>query len=223
MILLKKSANNNLRIKVAFDSLLKTFGHQNWWPGDSPWAIAVGAVLTQNTNWNNVEKAIINLKRRALLSPQSMLDASHEQLSNAIYPSGFFNLKTRRLQALLKWWTENTSDTGKLKQTNILTKDLRNSLLAINGIGKETADSIILYSFNRPVFVIDAYTRRIAARHLGISADINYDAMQNIFMENLPEDVQLYNEYHALMVYNAKHHCGKNYCKNSCPLHNDKT
>ncbi|MCF6176395.1 MAG: endonuclease III domain-containing protein [Victivallaceae bacterium] len=221
VILSVKLANNNPRIKAAFDTLLTTFGHQHWWPGDSPWEIAVGAVLTQNTNWNNVEKAIANLKNHALLSPQLILSAPSGQLSDAIRPSGFFNLKTQRLHALATWWLENVMDDNTLKQTDMLTGKLRNSLLEVNGIGPETADSIILYAFNRPVFVIDAYTRRMASRHLNIPADIDYNAMQHIFMRNLPEDVQLYNEYHALIVYNAKYHCRKQTCDKTCPLHQE--
>lgn len=223
MILSVKSTNNQLRLKEAFDIMLTAFGHQHWWPGDCPWEIATGAVLTQNTNWVNVEKAIANLKFDALLAPQSMLTASHEQLAAAIRPSGYFNLKTKRLRALLTWWVEHVSDDGILKQTDISTEVLRNSLLAVHGIGMETADSILLYAFNRPVFVIDAYTRRMASRHFGIPADIHYETMQNIFMNNLPKDVKLYNEFHALIVFNAKHHCGKNSCNISCPLHDYKT
>jgi endonuclease III related protein len=219
MISSAKSANNNPRIKAVFDILLTTFGHQHWWPGDSPWEIAVGAVLTQNTNWNNVEKAIANLKNHVLLSPKLILSAPSEQLSDAIRPSGFFNLKTQRLHALAAWWLDNVMNDDTLQQTDVLTGKLRNSLLEVNGIGPETADSIILYAFNRPVFVIDAYTRRMASRHLNIPADIDYNTMQNIFMRNLPEDVQLYNEYHALIVYNAKYHCHKQTCDKTCPLH----
>jgi endonuclease-3 related protein len=219
MTSLIKLANKNSRINLAFELLLKTFGHQHWWPGDSPWEIATGAVLTQNTNWNNVEQAISNLKRYALLSPQLTIDTSTEILAEAIRPSGFFNLKTGRLKNLANWWLDNVNSNNQLKKTTISTNELRQQLLEINGIGPETADSIILYAFNRPIFVIDTYTRRMASRHLDIPMDIEYSKMQNIFMRHLPKDPQLYNEYHALIVYNAKHYCKKNSCNISCPLH----
>ena len=219
MISLIKLANKNRRINIAFELLLKTFGHQHWWPGDSPWEVATGAVLTQNTNWNNVEKAISNLKRYALLSPELTIDTPSEILANAIRPSGFFNLKTARLKNLASWWLNNVKNNNQLKKTTISTNELRQQLLEINGIGPETADSIMLYAFNKPVFVIDAYTRRMASRHLNIPVAIDYTEIQNIFMRNLPEDPQLYNEYHALIVYNAKYHCKKNNCNISCPLH----
>ena len=218
MISLAKSANKNSCIKVAFELLLKTFGHQYWWPGDSPWEVATGAVLTQNTNWSNVEKAIANLKHHALLSPQLTLDVSPEKLATAIHPSGFFNLKTSRLKNLAQWWIDNVKKNNQLKKTDTSTGELRDQLLEINGIGPETADSIILYAFNRPIFVIDAYTRRMASRHLDIPADMDYDTMQNIFTSSLPKNAQLYNEYHALIVYNSKHNCHKQACNDSCPL-----
>ncbi len=215
-----KSANKYPQIKVAFELLLSTFGHQYWWPGDSPWEISVGAVLTQNTNWNNVEQAIANLKHRALLSPKLILDATTEDVAVAIRPSGFFNLKTARLKNLAKWWLDNVKNDNQLINSSISTNQLRDQLLAINGIGPETADSIILYAFNIPTFVIDAYTRRMVSRHLDMPPDINYNTLQNIFISNLPESTQLYNEYHALIVYNSKYHCKKNSCSTSCPLHN---
>lgn len=218
MITSIKSATKYPEIKVAFDILLSTFGHQFWWPGDSPWEIALGTVLTQSTNWHNVEQAIDNLKCNDLLSPQLTLLTPHEQLAKAIRPSGFFNLKTQRLQALATWWLDYVTSDNNLSQPDISTAELRNSLLKINGIGPETADSIMLYAFNRPIFVIDAYTRRFASRHLNIPANIEYDTMQNIFMENLPKEVKIYNEYHALIVYNAKYHCHKRTCNKSCPL-----
>ena len=217
MALWIKSANSN-QFRAAFDLLFHTFGRQHWWPADSPWEVAVGAVLTQNTSWVNVEYAINNLKQLKLLSPKAVADVSDQLLSEAIRPSGFFNLKTQRLRALTDWWLQNVSAAGSLKNCDITTAELRLNLLAIKGIGPETADSIILYAFGRPVFVIDAYTRRIAYRHLNIPSTFDYEALQKIFMDNLPEDAQLFNEYHALLVQNAKRYCGKRSCQPECPL-----
>ncbi len=217
MVLWTKSANNN-RFRVAFDVLFNAFGRQHWWPGDSPWEVAVGAVLTQNTNWKNVEYAIRNLKQLKLLSPVAIATASDQLLGEAIRPSGFFNLKRQRLRALGDWWLNNVDTAGRLKNKDITTAELRHDLLEIKGVGPETADSIILYAFDRPIFVIDAYTRRIASRHLDMPSTLDYGTLQKMFMDNLPKDAQLFNEYHALLVYNAKHYCGKRSCQSGCPL-----
>jgi endonuclease-3 related protein len=206
------------RIQQTFDVLFEAFGEQFWWPGDSPWEIAVGAVLTQNTSWTNVEKAIDNLKAIDCLDPHKTLQLPIPELEKAIYPSGFFRMKTQRLRAFTAWWLENVNDESKLKPSNRTVENWRNNLLQVNGVGPETADSILLYAFDLPVFVIDAYTRRIASRHLGIASDISYNELQKIFMDNLSHDPAVYKEYHALLVHNAKNYCRKNECLTGCPL-----
>jgi endonuclease-3 related protein len=165
----------------------------------------VGAILTQNTAWLNVEKAIINLKQASALSVEAILDSSHEQLAEWIKPSGYLNIKAKRLRNFCQWYVEQGGyDVLKRLKTNIL----RERLLTVNGVGPETADSIILYAFSRKVFVIDAYTRRIFSR-LGISdADIDYESLRGVFEKALSEEpVKVFNEYHALIVMHAKDVC----------------
>jgi endonuclease-3 related protein len=177
----------------------------------------IGAILTQNTNWRNVTKAIDNIKKAGLLEPRRLLN-NRTKIATLIRPSGFYNLKAERLHAFLTYYVQNyngTTETFKTKNT----ETLREELLAISGIGRETADSILLYAFNRPVFVIDVYTRRIFSRHHIIDYDMPYEDIRTQFETNLPKDVQLYNEYHALLVKLGKEYCKKNepLCT-TCPL-----
>lgn len=188
------------------------YGPQDWWPGDTQWEVCVGAVLTQNTNWKNVEKAILNLKKARLLGkgegtgrpdyyPKKLLNTPIEDLANLIKPSGFFNIKTKRLLSVTHWWLQKTKDDIPI------TKDidrLRESLLEVKGIGPETADSILLYCFDLPSFVIDAYTKRICSIYLNTPIDINYHELQAIFMNSLSLDHKLFNEFHALLVQLGK-------------------
>lgn len=208
----------NKSIVNGFDALLACYGQQRWWPGDSPWEICAGAVLTQNTNWSNVEKAIALLKAAGALSPEAALDRPVAELEALLLPSGFFRIKARRLRNVAAWWVENVHGT-KLKR-ELPATEWRTQLLAVNGVGPETADSILLYCFDLPVFVIDAYTRRLAARHFGVSQAISYSALQQIFTESLPRSPAMFNEYHALLVRNAKERCRKNLCSDNCPLRN---
>ena len=179
----------------------------------------VGAILTQNTSWSNVEKAIVNLKKAGLLTSASvMAKADTAKLSRLIRQAGFYNLKTRRLKNLLAF----LSDRYDFKLSNVSrvkTDDLKAQLLGVNGIGPETCDSILLYAFNKPVFVIDAYTRRVFSRHRMLPRECSYDKAQNIFMSNLPHDRRLYNEFHALIVRLAKDFCKTKPNCAKCPLY----
>ena len=199
-----------------YDVLYETYGPQHWWPGDTPWEICVGAVLTQNTNWGNVEKAIANLKNSNDLLPEKIMAMPDSELEDAIRPSGYFRIKTQRLKNVTRWWLDNVIS-DRLSSSKGLAF-WRRSILEVKGVGPETADSILLYSFSLPTFVIDAYTRRIMARHCGTPEDIDYHEIQGLFMENLPNDYKLFNEYHALFVMMAKNDCRKNSCSEKCPL-----
>ena len=205
------------QLKQIYDLLIERFGPQDWWPGDTPFEVIVGAILTQNTNWTNVEKAIANLKKAKVLSPDKLHRLDIKKLAELIRPAGYFNIKAARLKNFINWFFENYS--GKLKNLEgIPTADLRQQLLSIKGVGPETADSILLYALNRLVFVVDAYTARIASRHHLIEKDADYHQIQEVFESNLPNDVELFNEYHALLV-----RLGKDFCRPAprceiCPL-----
>jgi len=200
-----------------YNRLYSFYGPQYWWPGESPFEIAVGAILTQNTNWSNVEKAIKNLKDADLLSAKALHELSIRKLASLIRPAGYFNIKAKRLKSFIDFLIENYNGSmEEMKKEN--TEALRRKLLNIHGIGPETADSILLYALDKPVFVIDAYTRRILSRHRIIDYNSSYDEYQMLFHKELDEDVQLFNEYHALFV-----RLGKDYCKptplcEKCPL-----
>ncbi|WP_457574880.1 endonuclease III domain-containing protein [Desulfolithobacter sp.] len=198
-------------LKEIYTSLLDHFGPQNWWPGDTPFEVMVGAVLTQNTNWQNVEKAIANLKEAGVMSFEAMAALDRERLAGYIRPAGYYNIKAGRLQNLFAHITDNWD--GDLEYFLSLPRErLREELLAVKGIGPETADSIILYAAAQPVFVIDAYTHRILSRHGLVDGSFGYYELQELFMDNLEEDVALFNEYHALLV-----RVGKEFCKKSRP------
>ncbi|NOZ68916.1 MAG: endonuclease III domain-containing protein [Deferribacteres bacterium] len=214
----KKAAINQGTILMdIFNRLYGFFGPQNWWPGETPFEIAVGAVLTQNTNWGNVEKAIKNLKRNGKLSAKALHEMPQEELASLIKPAGYFNIKAKRLKHFLSFLAVNYK--GSMKR---LGKEdlhaLRKSLLDVNGIGPETADSILLYALGKPVFVIDAYTKRVLQRHGLVPEQATYHDMQSLFHENLPPDVDLFNEYHALFVVLGKHYCRPKPQCGGCPL-----
>jgi endonuclease III related protein len=201
-------------IRQVYRKLLRAHGPQDWWPGDSKFEIMVGALLTQNTAWTNVEKAIANLKRANALSPQALLDAPPRRLAGWLRPSGYFNVKARRLKALCRWLVEQG---GIRKLSAMSTSQLRDALLAVHGIGPETADDILLYAFDRPVFVIDAYTRRIFGR-LGVADGAeDYEVLRNMFETRLGPDISVFNEYHALIVAHGKDVCRpKPRCERCC-------
>jgi endonuclease-3 related protein len=191
-----------------YRSLFQVYGPQHWWPGDTPFEVLVGAVLTQNTSWVNVEKAIANLKRERLLIFSRMISVAPEKLARLLRPSGYFNIKAKRLRHLLLFIHTRYSDSlTKMFETDAAL--LRRQLLEVNGIGPETADSILLYAGEKPFFVVDAYTKRIFSRQGLIAGCEDYPAVQALFMENLPPDTRLYNEYHALIVRLGKEHCKK--------------
>ncbi len=188
--------------------LLDAYGAQDWWPGDSPFEIIVGAILTQATSWTNVDKALDNLKGGGLLSPEALRDIPIDDLALIIRPSGYFNVKARRLKAFIDYlWEAHDGDIEAMLASDGVA--LRKQLLAINGIGEETADDILLYAANRPFFVIDAYTRRIMER-VGVGEGIrlrSYTDWQRLFHDALPSDVDIFNQYHALLVQHGKDIC----------------
>lgn len=201
-----------------YHKLYSVFGPQGWWPAQTPLEVIVGAILTQNTSWQNVERAIGNLKKSGVLSFEKMQRLSNKRLARLIRPAGYYNVKAKRLKNFLEFLKKNYA--GRLKQMTLKSAPaLRAELLSINGIGPETADSILLYAFEKPVFVVDAYTRRIFSRHGLVSATIDYDGLQRFFVRSLPTSRKIFNEYHALLV-----RLGKEYCKKAamrcqeCPL-----
>jgi len=192
------------------------YGELHWWPADSPFEIMVGAVLTQRTSWSNVERAITNLRKARIDSPRSLLALSMTELEGLVRPSGTYRQKASRLRALFSLVEERAG--GDLKAfLDIPQSQLRVELLCVKGIGPETADSILLYAAGRPVFVVDAYTRRILQR-LGVDAGRSYDDMASWFMEGLPDDVAIYNNLHAMLVVLAKEHCRTRPRCPGCPL-----
>lgn len=197
--------------------MYRSIGPLHWWPADSPFEVIIGAILTQNTAWTNVEKAITALKEKNLLHPRRLYAIREKTLAGAIRSSGFFNLKAKRIRSFLRFlFRHYQGDLARMfaEETPIL----REQLLRINGLGPETADSILLYAGEKPVFVVDAYTRRILLRHRLISEDAGYEEIQKLFLENLASDVRLFNEYHALIVYVGKHFCRPVQNCGPCPL-----
>jgi endonuclease-3 related protein len=199
--------------------LYEAFGPQHWWPGETRFEIITGAILTQNTSWTNVEKAIKNLNNADCLTPEKLHRLNHQQLAELIRPAGYYNIKAKRLKNFSDWLFENyDGDLAALERID--TQRLRAELLTIKGIGFETADSILLYAFARPVFVVDAYTARIAVRHGLLEPDADYEQLKYLFESNLPQDTQLYNEYHALLVRLGKDFCRPKARCAGCPLEN---
>ena len=202
-----------------YHRLINYYGPQHWWPAQEPFEVIVGAILTQSAAWLNVEKAIANLKEAKALSPQALRRSSLPEIAILIHPCGYYNAKALKLKSLAHWLGEYYEDNLSKLFANS-TDQLRQQLLSVHGIGEETADSIILYAANKPIFVIDAYTRRIISR-IGIAPDSNsYAAYQALFMDNLPADAGLFNEYHALLVYSGKNVCRKRPLCQQCCLHN---
>ncbi len=197
--------------------LLSEFGPQNWWPAETELEMMIGAVLTQNTAWNNAERAIQNLKNKNLLSVNSLYEMSPDILAEYIKPAGYYNLKAKRLKSLVRLIKEGF-DGNIEKLFSLDTESLRKSLLSVNGIGMETADSIVLYGAGRSVFVVDAYTYRILARHGLIYEEAGYEDIQVFFMDNLDNDAELFKEFHALIVKAGKEFCKKKPLCSQCPL-----
>ncbi len=228
------------RLQEIYEILLSTMGPSSWWPAYSPLEVVLGAVLTQNTQWGNVEKALGNLQQHGILqitaknntvaemvtrtdlqSGQRLLDMPFDELAELLRPVGFFKLKTTRLRCVLEYFQNRCDfDLQKLADdTSVDTEDLREELLSLNGVGPETADSILLYALQRPSFVVDAYTIRLLGRHALLPEAANYERVRAMFMYHLPQDTQLYNEYHALIVRVCKQFCtAKRPACMYCPL-----
>ena len=205
------------KLALMYKKLYACFGPQHWWPGETPFEVAVGAILTQNTNWYNVEKAIANLKSDKVLNPRALHDMSHERLASLIRPAGYFNIKAKRLKNFIGLLINKYHGSmSKMKREDL--SSVRKKLLSVNGIGPETADSIILYALEKPVFVIDAYTKRVLSRHNILEHDASYDAFQELFHSKLRKDISLFNEYHALFVRLAKENCRTKPLCTGCPL-----
>ncbi len=202
-----------------YHQLMTRYGSQHWWPAQEPFEVIVGAILTQSAAWGNVEKAIANLKSAEALSPKALRRLSLSEVAALIRPCGYYNAKALKLRSFAHWLGEHfNDDLGKLFASDI--NYLRQGLLSIYGIGQETADSIILYAAGKPIFVIDAYTRRIINR-IGLTPVSNsYSAYQTLFMNTLPADVRLFNEYHALLVCLAKDVCRSRPLCQRCCLNN---
>lgn len=227
MVLTGPNSEPGHTLRVLFEVLHSHYGPQHWWPGDSVFEIMVGAVLTQNTAWTNVEHAIGNLKSHDLLFLDAIGRLDREKLAQLIRPAGYFNVKAQRLHNLCEFLQ---AQGGEASLSRMADGPLRESLLGVNGVGPETADDIMLYAFERPVFVIDAYTRRLFSRIGLITGDESYEKLRSFFESNLESNVALFNEYHALIVRHAKHICTRrpgcfkccikqrcDYFRGSCP------
>ena len=201
-----------------YQRLLDAFGPQHWWPGDSPFEVMVGAILTQNTAWKNVERAIDNLREAGVLSPQRIHSLHQEELAELIQPAGYFRVKARRLKNLVDFLFDRYDGSLEALFATRLPA-LREQLLAVSGIGPETADSILLYAGGLPTFVVDTYTARVLKRHGWIEPEADYHSIKDHFESGLEDDVQLYNEYHALLVCVGKDYCRKAPKCDACPLH----
>lgn len=205
------------RMEGMFTELLNHFGPQHWWPGETEMEVIVGAILTQNTNWKNVEKAILNLKEKGLLTANQLNALSVSDLAQLIRPAGYYNIKAKRLKNLIDLLRERYHlDLSRLLTEK--TDTLRQELLSVNGIGPETADTILLYAAHRPVFVVDAYTHRILRRHGMTDEQTDYHELQSLFMDHLPDDPSLFNEFHALIVKAGKEYCRRKPLCHLCPL-----
>ncbi|HEX7474565.1 MAG TPA: endonuclease [Dehalococcoidales bacterium] len=200
-----------------YDRLFARYGPQRWWPAEEPFEVIMGAILTQSAAWTNVEKSIQALKKAGVLSPEGLRRLPQSELAGLIHPCGYYNAKAAKLKAFVHWFGQNYDDSLE-KMFTPDTPSLRAQLLEVHGVGEETADSILLYAGNKPVFVIDAYTRRVIDRHLIEPNKKKYSDYQRLFMDNLPADTKVFNEYHALMVAVGKNHCRKNKprCEECC-------
>jgi endonuclease-3 related protein len=195
---------HGLDLGRVYERLLAHHGRQDWWPAETAFEVMIGAVLTQNTAWANVERALRGLRRELPLTPEALTEVSAQRLAELIRPAGYFNVKARRLQAFC---AELIAAGGEDALSRLETGALRRWLLAIHGVGPETADDILLYAFGRPVFVVDAYTRRLFQRLGMIDGDEPYERIRARFEQALRADAALYNEYHALIVQHGKHPC----------------
>ncbi len=203
--------------REVLDTLLDALGPQKWWPGESPFEVMAGAVLVQNTAWKNVERAIANLRDAAVMEPHALYALPLGELEELIRPAGYFRLKAKRLRNLVGYVVEQYD--GSLdSMRRVDASQLRKELLGVNGVGPETADSILLYALNKPVMVVDAYTHRIWARHGWVDYDIDYHGLQEELSRGLPDEAPLFNELHALIVHVGHHWCKRVPKCEACPL-----
>ena len=204
-------------LKKIYKRLYKAYGPRRWWPGETPFEVMVGAILTQNTSWRNVEKAIQKLKGKGVLNPEGIHRLKKTELASLIKSSGYYRIKAERLKAFINFlYKEFDGNLKKMRRKKL--EELREKLLGVKGVGPETADSILLYGLKKPIFVVDAYTKRILSRHQIILEKASYEEVQKLFRDHLPLDEKLFNEYHALFV-----HLGKTVCKkiprcDICPI-----
>jgi len=209
-------------LRAVYKKLYARFGPQYWWPGRSPFEVMVGAILTQNTSWGNVEKAIIRLREKGRLSPAALYRLRQPRLAALIRPAGYYNIKAARLRNYTRFYLDEFGGSVS-RMARAEASCLRARLLAVNGIGEETADSILLYALGKPVFVVDAYTKRIFSRHGFFPADSDYARVQSVFTGALGSDARLFNEYHALIVRLGKDYCHKTRPRcEGCPLNTGK-
>ena len=207
-----------LDLQQVYERLLDAYGRQGWWPAQDAFEVMVGAILTQNTSWTQVEKVISALRGGGLIDAAALLDCEHDRLAGLLRPVGYFNVKARRLQNFCGWYLRHEGEAGL---SGWSTEALREALLSVNGVGAETADAILLYAFERPVFVIDAYTRRLFGRLGLLDAAWGYEVLRASFERDLRADVAMFNEYHALIVHHAKYFCrSKPHCA-QCALAGD--
>lgn len=205
------------KLQKIYSRLYAAFGPQHWWPGETAFEVAVGAILTQNTSWANVEKAIGNLKKDGLLSAGHLFHMNVRNLAALIRPAGYYNIKARRLKNFVEFLTAGFG--GSMRRMKDEEQDvMRKRLLSVNGIGPETADSIMLYALEKPVFVIDNYTKRVLSRHKIMKQDSPYEDFQELFHSSLAREAALYNEFHALFVRLAKEHCRTKSLCSGCPV-----
>jgi len=200
-----------------YDTLFAAFGHQHWWPAETAFETMIGAILTQNVSWTNAARAVRNLESAGMLDPCLLAKADPGEIARLIVPSRFYNLKAERIREFARVYVaEFEGDPAVMAAVE--TSALRERLLAVRGLGKETVDSILLYACGKPVFVVDAYTRRIFSRYGLLPADASYDRMQRLFAENLPPDAALFNDYHAQIVFLGNTVCRKSPLCGRCPI-----
>jgi endonuclease-3 related protein len=206
----------NLLVQI-YQTLYQAYGPRHWWPGETSFEVMVGAILTQNTSWRNVEKAIQKLKEKGILNPEGIHQLKKRQLASLIKSSGYYRIKADRLKSFMDFlFKEYGGDFRKMGRKRLA--GLRGKLLQVKGIGPETADSILLYGLKKPIFVVDAYTKRILSRHTIVSEKASYEEIQGLFMNYLPHNERLFNEYHALLVYLGKALCKKIPRCDRCPI-----
>lgn len=211
------SGSSSEQLLEFFEALLAAYGPQHWWPGQTPTEIVVGALLTQNTNWKNVERAIARLRQADLLDWRRLHEIESDRLAEVIRPAGSYNVKARRLKNFVVWLFDRFD--GRLEAlAEMPIEEARAALLTVNGVGRETADAILLYALGRPVFVVDAYTARVLWRHRLIDDDAGYDQIKEFLESALPVSAALFNEYHALLVEVGKRHCRPRPQCEGCPL-----